>query len=60
MVVLFLAESLGGSGPSGEELLQRNDSRQINRTQSFINTNRNFDVDGNYVFDSTRSYCPDK
>ena len=60
VVALFLGEASCGSIPPGEELLLRNDRRLINRAQSFINANRIFDADGNFVFDSTRSCCPDK
>ena len=56
---LFLGEASCGSGPSGEELLQRNDRRQINRAQSFINANRTFDPDENLVFYSTGSHRQD-
>ena len=36
MVVPFFGEASCGSGSSGEELLQRNDRRQINRAHSLL------------------------
>ena len=59
----FVNRELGvpspGTGPSGDDLLIRDEMRQIARTHAYIENNP-ISVDNTGMFDETRSHRPDK